>query len=203
MAESEERSERVPSAATGRHSHRRRARKRRAGESPGALSDGSLEQKVTRLMSVLIGFTLIVGQLVLTYVLLPTELVRTVIAVFGVILLALIVVWLDQQHSKKRNPKPRWMRGVLIAGFLCFSVVIGSLIVLNITANPLEDGTFTPAQGADFSTHFGAKTDQLKLLAFHIVMTVGGMAMLVLAMGPEKHRRPDHPRFKSAPSTHG
>ena len=203
MAELEqEDSGRVPSAATGRHSHRRRARKR-AGDSAGAFADGTLEQKATRWATMTIGIGLIIGQLVLMRVAMPENFLRTVLTIFGVALLALVIVWFDQQRSKKRNPRPRWLRGILIAGFLCFSVVLGSLVVLNMTANPIEDGSFTAAQGGEISSmsHFGAKTLQLKLLAFHILMAVSGMALIAVSLGSDKHRRNDSGRFKSAPST--
>ena len=206
MAESEEHPDRVPSTATGRKSHRRRARSRRAGESAGALSDGSLEQRFTKWMSVIIGITLLFGQLVLTRIAMPTQMVRAILVVLGIFLLALAIVWLDQQRSKKRNPKPRWMRGILIAGFLCISVVLGTLIVLNMSANPIEDGSFDPAEGGTtFSTrsHFEAKTMQLKVLVFHILATVGGMALLAHAIVREgKHRRSESGRISSSvPST--
>ena len=204
MAESEPRPERVASTETGRHSHKRRARKRRAGEAAGALSDGSFEQKLARWTTLIIGVALYVGQLVVTRVVVPTEVFRGLMIIIGVTALAILIVWLDRLRSKKRNPKPRWLRGILVAGFLCLSVVIGALIVLTMTANPIEEGSFTAidAGQAGFSDryHFESKTAQLKLFVFHIIMTVSGLAMVAHGLGTERSRRAasDAARFKAS-----
>lgn len=205
MSESQEQSDRVPSAVTGRHSHRRRARSR-AGESPGALSDGTLEQRLARIISAIIGVGLIVGQLGVAYFVMPNQLLRASLMVIGIIGMAVLVVWLDRMRSKKRNPKPRWMRGIVIAGFLCFSVVLGALLVLNMSANPIEGSEFSAVDGSpgtysSSSSAFDAKTFQLKLLALHIMATIAGMALLTHASGSAKRRRNDSSRPRSSPLT--
>lgn len=198
MAEPEHRPGRVASPETGRHSHRRRAQSRRTGEKVRRLSLGGLGSRLGRWITGFIGVGILIGQLVLTWLLVPDHLLRGAIIIFGVIALSAVVTWIDQVRSKKRDPKLRWMRGVLIAGFLSISVVVGSLVVLTLSAGPTEDGSFEGAKLAmEGRSHLEEKTMQLKLLAFHILATVGGLALLIQAGGPEKHRRPNSGRFKA------
>ena len=177
---------------TGRHSRRRKARKRRAGDSGGALADGSLEAKLTQWLTVGIGAGLLIGQIIVTRMVMPTELARALTIIAGIVVLSAIIIWLDLLRSKKRNPRPRWMRGVLIAGFLFFSVALGSLVVLTMTANPIEDGSFSGSDTAPGSynaqSHFDVKMLQLKFAIFHILIAVAGLALLAQVINTS-HRR--------------
>jgi len=204
MDDPEEHSERVASPETGRHSHRRRARKRRALEKPGAQSDGSFERRFARGLSVAVGSILLVGQLVVARIMIPDWFVRGILAVVGIALLTAGIVWLDRARSKKRNPKARWMRGILIAGFLCVSIVLGSLIVLNLSATADVELDSTPADAAPgaFAAHdpLNARTMQLKFLVAHILTTAIGLALLAYVFGGVRHRR-DSVRTNAKPKT--
>ena len=177
---------------TGRHGRKRKARKRRAGDSPGALSDGSFDQKLATGISGVLGLGLIIGQIVATKLLMPTEVTRTLVIVFSITVLSGLVIWLDLLRSKKRNPRPRWMRGVLIAGFLCFSVALGSLVVLTMSANPVEEASFS---GSDNAAAYGARSHlelkmlQLKFAIVHILAAVAGLALLAQVLAAGGHRR--------------
>ena len=177
---------------TGRHSRRRKARKRRTGDSGGVLADGSLEARLTQWLSVGIGAGLLIGQIIVTRMVMPTELARALAIISGIVVLSAVIIWLDLLRSKKRNPRPRWMRGVLIAGFLFFSVALGSLVVLTMTANPIEDGSFsgsdTPPGSYNTQSHFDVKMLQLKFAIFHILIAVAGLALLAQFINAS-HRR--------------
>lgn len=181
----------ITSEDTGRHSRRRRARKRRAGDTAGALADGSLEARLTEWISVALGMGLLIGQIVATRIVMPGELVRATAVVVALVLITIAIVWLDLRRSKKRTPRPRWLRGVLIAGFLCFSVALGSLVVLSMSANPIEEGSFsgsdTAPGGYTTRSHFDMKMLQLKFALFHILTAVAGLALLAHVFG--SHRR--------------
>lgn len=198
MAEPEHRPDRVASPETGRHSHRRRAHSRRTGEHRRLFSFSGLESRVARWITTLIGIAIVLGQLAFPWLFAPDQLMRGVIIIAGVIALSAVITWIDQVRSKKRDPKPRWMRGVLVAGFLSISVVVGALVVLTLSAGPIEDGSFEGASlDGDRGSPLENKTMQLKLLAFHIIATVAGLALLINAGGPEKHRRSNSGRFKA------
>jgi hypothetical protein len=182
----------VSSPDSGRHSRRRKARKRRAGDSGGVLADGSLEAKLTQWLSMGVGAGLLIGQVIVTKFVMPSELARALIIIAGIVLLSGAIIWLDLLRSKKRNPRPRWMRGVLIAGFLFFSVALGSLVVLTMSANPIEDGSFSGSDTApgSYSTqsHFDVKMLQLKFAIFHILIAVAGLTLLAQVINTS-HRR--------------
>ena len=198
MAEPERRPDRVPSPDTGRHSHRRRARSRRTGENKRPLSFGSVESRLARWITGFVGVGILIGQVGITWLLARDHLVRGSLIIVGVMILSAIVTWVDQITSKKRDPKPRWMRGIVIAGFLAISVVVGSLVVLTVSAGPMEDRSFEGETVAlARGTPLEEKTMQLKLLAFHIIATVAGLALLMHAGGPEKHRRPNSGQFNA------
>jgi len=192
MAESGNPPDGIASEDTGRHSRRRRARKRRTGDGAGALADGSLEARLTQLISVTVGAGLLIGQIVATRIVMPGELIAATTIIVALVLITVAIVWLDLLRSKKRNPRPRWLRGVLIAGFLCFSVALGSLVVLSMSANPIGEGDFS---GSDASpgayntrSHFEMKMLQLKFALFHILTAVAGLALLAHVFG-SGHRR--------------
>lgn len=193
MAETDNSPDGIASPDTGRHSRRRRARKRRADDAPGALSDGSLEARLAQWISAALGAGLLIGQLVLTRIVMPSELTRAIVIVLAMVVITGVIVWLDLLRSKKRNPRPRWLRGVLIAGFLCFSVALGSLVVLTMSANPIEEGSFSgsdTAPGAyNTRSHFDTKMLQLKFALFHILFAIGGLALLAHVFGSGGHRR--------------
>lgn len=182
----------ITTPETGRHSRRRKARKRRTGDAGGALADGSLEARLTQWLSVGVGVGLLVGQIIVTRIVLPAELMRALVIIAGILVLSGVIVWLDLLRSKKRNPRPRWMRGVLIAGFLFFSVALGSLVVLTMSANPIEDGSFSGSDAAPGSynaqSHFDVKMLQLKFAIFHILIAVAGLALLAQVI-TTSHRR--------------
>lgn len=182
----------ITSPDAGRHSRRRKARKRRAGDSGGVLADGSLEARLTQWLSLGVGAGLLVGQVIVTRLVMPTELARALAIIAGIVVLSGVIIWLDLLRSKKRNPRPRWMRGVLIAGFLFFSVALGSLVVLTMSANPIEDGSFTGSDNApggySSRSHFDVKMLQLKFAIFHIVIAVAGLALLAQIINTS-HRR--------------
>jgi hypothetical protein len=185
--------ESITTPESGRHSRKRKARKRRAGDSVGALADGSLEQRLTVWLSAVVGAGLLIGQVIITKIVMPVELPRALAIIVSLLALSGIIIWLDLLRSKKRNPRPRWMRGVLIAGFLFFSVALGSLIVLTMSANPIEDGSFSGTDGGagTFGTqsHFDVKMLQLKFAIFHILTAVGGLTLLAHVFGNSSHRR--------------
>jgi membrane protease YdiL (CAAX protease family) len=184
--------ESVSAPDSGRHSRKRKARKRRAGDSAGALSDGSFDAKAAQWISGILGVGLLVGQVVATRLLMPTEMTRTFVIVLSITLLSGLVIWLDLLRSKKRNPRPRWMRGVLIAGFLCFSVALGSLIVLTMSANPIEESSFSGSDNAgaySARSHFEEKTLQLKFAIVHILAAVAGLSLLAQVFAANSHRR--------------
>lgn len=182
----------VTSPDTGRHSRKRKARKRRAGDGAGALSDGSLEAQLTVWISAVLGAGLLIGQIIATRLLMPHELTRALVIVVSITVLSGAVIWLDLLRSKKRNPRPRWMRGVLIAGFLCFSVAVGSLVVLTMSANPIEEQSFSGSDNAGAygsRSHFEVKMLQLKFAIVHIVTAVAGLALLAQVFAASNHRR--------------
>lgn len=192
MAETNPPPENDTSENTGRNSRRRRARKRRAGDTAGALADGSLEARLTEWISVLIGAVLLIGQVIATRIVLPGELVRSTLIVIGLMVVTAVIVWLDLLRSKKRNPRPRWLRGVLIAGFLFFSIALGSLIVLSMSANPIAEADFSgadDARGYSSRTHFDVKMMQLKFAIIHILTSVAGLSLLAHVFGNASHRR--------------
>lgn len=192
MAETGNLPDEVASEAPGRHSRRRRARKRRAGDTPGALSDGSLEARLTQWISVLIGVGLLIGQIIATRIVLPEQVFRASLIITGLIVVTGVIVWLDLLRSKKRSPRPRWLRGVLISGFLFFSVALGSLVVLSMSANPFAEADFsgsdTPGAYNTRST-FDVKMMTLKFSIFHILTSAAGLALLAHVYSTSSHRR--------------
>lgn len=177
---------------TGRHGRKRKARKRRAGDSAGALSHGSFDAKISTGVSGILGLVLIIGQIVATRLLMPTEVTRTLVIIVSIMVLSGLVIWLDLLRSKKRNPRPRWMRGVLIAGFLCFSVALGSLVVLTMSANPIEESSFVGSDNAGAygaRSHFELKMLQLKFAIVHILAAVAGLSLLAQVFAAGGHRR--------------
>jgi hypothetical protein len=194
MAETGKPPDEVTAENTGRHSRRRRARKRRAGDSAGGvLSDGSLEARLTTWISAVIGIGLLVGQIIATRIVLPGELMRASLLLLGLIVTTSLIVWLDLLRSKKRNPRPRWLRGVLIAGFLFFSIALGSLVVLSMSANPIAEADFSGSDSAPGGytarSQFDIKMLQLKFAIFSILTSVAGLALLAHVFGTASHRR--------------
>lgn len=193
MAETGNPPDEVSADSSGRHSRRRRARKRRAGDGAGALSDGSLEARLTTWISAVLGVGLLIGQLVATRIVLPAEVMRATLLLFGLIVTTSLIVWLDLLRSKKRNPRPRWLRGVLIAGFLFFSIALGSLVVLSMSANPIAEADFSGSDSAPGTysarSQFDIKMLQLKFAIFSILTSVAGLALLAHVLGTTSHRR--------------